>query len=88
MELHRGSCAAGPLRKIDAIVTESVIFSDDHKGWGQTPQSAMGRTRAGIRPKLLVWGINGSLEGEKFEAIVGMIPPRASHGGVFFELEV
>jgi hypothetical protein len=32
MELHWGACAEGPLRKIDAIVTEGVILSYDHKG--------------------------------------------------------
>ena len=88
MEWHSGACTAGPLREIHTIVTEGVIFSDNHEGWRKAPQIAMCRTRAGIRPQFLIGGINSSLEGEKFEAIVGMIFPRAPHGGVFLEFEV
>ena len=78
----------GPAREIEAIVTERVVLPYDHEGRGQAAQVAVGRTGAGMRPQLLVRGINGSLEGEKFEAIVGMILSRVPHGGVFFEFEV
>ena len=53
VELHWGACAAGPLCKIDAIVTERVIFSHDHKGLRQAYEIAISRTGAGIPPQLL-----------------------------------